>query len=55
MMLLKQNPLPYFARYPEADVLTSTDQVVPTAVDDRLAIWQQGENSEKVSVSISIS
>lgn len=40
---MKQNPLPYFARFPEADVLTSSDQVIPTVVDDRLDIWQQGE------------
>lgn len=49
-MLLKQNPLPYIARYPEADVLTSSDQVVPTVVDDRLDIWQQGEVCIKASV-----
>lgn len=42
VILLKQNPLPYLARFPEADVLTSTDQVVPTVSDDRLDIWQQG-------------
>lgn len=42
-MLLEQNPLPYLARYPEADVLTSTDQVTPTVTDDRLDLWQQGE------------
>lgn len=42
-MLLEQNPLPYLARFPGADVLTSSDQVVPTVVDDRLDIWQQGE------------
>lgn len=38
-----QNPLPYLARYPEADVLTSSDQVVPTVVDDRLDKWNEGE------------
>lgn len=43
-LLLKQNPLPYLARYPKADVLTSSDQVVPTVVDDRLEIWQEGED-----------
>lgn len=47
IVFLEQNPLPYFARYPEADVLTSTDQVVPTVVDDRLDIWQQGENYDE--------
>lgn len=40
-MVWLKNPLPYLARYPEADVLTSTDQVVPTVADDRLDIWQQ--------------
>ncbi|CAN1804057.1 Arabinosyltransferase XEG113 [Linum perenne] len=40
-MVWFKNPLPYLARYPEADVLTSSDQVVPTVTDDRLEIWQQ--------------
>ncbi|KAK3007088.1 hypothetical protein RJ639_016139 [Escallonia herrerae] len=40
-MVWIKNPLPYLARFPEADVLTSTDQVVPTVIDDRLDIWQQ--------------
>ena len=49
---LKQNPLPYFARYPGADVLTSTDQVIPTVVDDRLDIWQQGEVCSKTRFTV---
>lgn len=40
-MVWLKNPLPYLARFPGADVLTSSDQVVPTVVDDRLDIWQQ--------------
>ncbi|KAH7519149.1 hypothetical protein FEM48_Zijuj08G0005100 [Ziziphus jujuba var. spinosa] len=40
-MVWLKNPLPYLARYPKADVLTSSDQVVPTVVDDRLDIWQE--------------
>ncbi|WCJ29003.1 xyloglucanase 113 [Euphorbia peplus] len=40
-MVWLKNPLPYLARYPHADVLTSSDQVVPTVVDDRLDIWQE--------------
>ncbi|KAF4357361.1 hypothetical protein F8388_023540 [Cannabis sativa] len=40
-MVWLKNPLPYLARYPEADVLTSSDQVVPTVVDDSLDRWQQ--------------
>lgn len=40
-MVWLKDPLPYFARYPDADVLTSSDQVVPTVVDDSLDLWQQ--------------
>ncbi|OAY24261.1 arabinosyltransferase XEG113 isoform X1 [Manihot esculenta] len=40
-MVWLKNPLPYLAHYPDADVLTSSDQVVPTVVDDRLDIWQE--------------
>lgn len=40
-MVWLKNPLPYFARFPGADVLTSSDQVTPTVVDDKLDIWQQ--------------
>ncbi|CAI9094971.1 OLC1v1030816C1 [Oldenlandia corymbosa var. corymbosa] len=40
-MVWLKNPLPYLARYPEADVLTSTDQLVPTVVDDSLDRWEQ--------------
>ncbi|EPS68350.1 hypothetical protein M569_06419, partial [Genlisea aurea] len=35
-MIWLKNPLPYLARYPEADVLTSSDQVAPTVGDDQL-------------------
>ncbi|KAJ4950209.1 hypothetical protein NE237_027041 [Protea cynaroides] len=40
-MVWLKNPLPYLARYPEADILTSTDQVIPTVVDDRLENWRE--------------
>lgn len=40
-MVWLKNPLPYLARFPGADVLSSSDQVVPTVLDDRLDIWQQ--------------
>ncbi|GLT91371.1 hypothetical protein SLE2022_092620 [Rubroshorea leprosula] len=40
-MVWLKNPFPYLARYPDADVLTSSDQVVATVTDDRLDIWQQ--------------
>ncbi|KAL6533679.1 hypothetical protein OROHE_013512 [Orobanche hederae] len=40
-MVWLKNPIPYLGRFPEADVLTSTDQVSPTVVDDRLDDWRQ--------------
>ncbi|KAG5524514.1 hypothetical protein RHGRI_031245 [Rhododendron griersonianum] len=40
-MVWLKNPLPYLSRFPEADVLTSTDSVVPTVADDKLDVWQQ--------------
>ncbi|CAJ2646858.1 unnamed protein product [Trifolium pratense] len=40
-MVWLKNPLPYLARYPGADVLTSSDQVIPTVVDDSLEVWKE--------------
>ncbi|KAL8150611.1 hypothetical protein V2J09_020419 [Rumex salicifolius] len=45
-----KNPLPYLARYPEADILTSTDQVVPTVFDDRLDSWQQVNSPYNIGI-----
>ncbi|GKU96065.1 hypothetical protein SLEP1_g9345 [Rubroshorea leprosula] len=42
-MVWLKNPLPYLAQCPDADVLTSSDQVSPTVTDDRLCIWQQAK------------
>jgi hypothetical protein len=41
-MVWLKNPLPYLARYPHADLLTSSDQVIPTVTDDSLENWRQG-------------
>ncbi|CAL9195932.1 unnamed protein product [Musa hybrid cultivar] len=41
-MVWLKNPLPYFARFPEADMLTSSDQIRPTTTDDSLEVWQNG-------------
>jgi hypothetical protein len=38
---LQQNPLPYFERFPSADVLTSSDEVVNSVDDDSLEIWDR--------------
>lgn len=44
-MIVEQSPLPYLAHYPEADVLTSSDQVIPTVVDDSLEKWEEGDQN----------
>ncbi|KAF6158859.1 hypothetical protein GIB67_012502 [Kingdonia uniflora] len=49
-MVWLKNPLPYFSRFPEADILTSTDQVVTTVVDDRLENWQQVSADSNIGI-----
>ncbi|OVA18359.1 Reticulon [Macleaya cordata] len=49
-MVWLKNPLPYFARFPGADVLTSTDQVIPTVIDDRLENWQQVSGAYNIGI-----
>ncbi|KAG7024727.1 Arabinosyltransferase [Cucurbita argyrosperma subsp. argyrosperma] len=50
----EKNPLPYLARYPEADVLSSSDQVIPTVVDDKLDIWNEGKVLNILNSSMNI-
>ncbi|KAI5083262.1 hypothetical protein GOP47_0003005 [Adiantum capillus-veneris] len=40
-MVWMKNPLPYFARFPRADVLVSSDQVASSVDDDQLEVWEQ--------------
>ncbi|XP_042502286.1 arabinosyltransferase XEG113-like, partial [Macadamia integrifolia] len=49
-MVWLKNPLPFLARYPEADILTSTDQVIPTVVDDRLENWQEASAAYNIGI-----
>ncbi|XP_068634406.1 arabinosyltransferase XEG113-like [Aristolochia californica] len=49
-MVWLKNPLPYLARFPRADVLTSSDQVIPTVVDDSLEIWQQVSGALNIGI-----
>uniref|UniRef100_A0A7C9E571 Nucleotide-diphospho-sugar transferase domain-containing protein n=1 Tax=Opuntia streptacantha TaxID=393608 RepID=A0A7C9E571_OPUST len=49
-MVWLKNPLPYFARFPEADVLTSTDQLIPTVVDDSLDVWQEVTGAYNIGI-----
>lgn len=44
-LLLQQNPLPYFERFPSADVLTSSDEVVNSVDDDSLEIWDRSKHA----------
>ncbi|XP_078445651.1 arabinosyltransferase XEG113-like isoform X2 [Wolffia australiana] len=39
-MVWLKNPMPYLARFPEADILSSTDALVPTVTDDSLEDWK---------------
>lgn len=36
-----QDPFPYFERFPDADILTSSDEVVNSVDDDRLEFYGQ--------------
>ncbi|KAL3512747.1 hypothetical protein ACH5RR_025464 [Cinchona calisaya] len=45
-----KNPLPYLARYPEADILVSTDQLIPTVVDDSLDNWTQVDAAYNIGI-----
>lgn len=49
-MVWLKNPLPYLARFSEADVLTSSDQVIPTVTDDSLEVWQQVTGAYNVGI-----
>ncbi|KAG4941042.1 hypothetical protein AAZX31_16G099800 [Glycine max] len=49
-MVWLKNPLPYLARYPEADVLTSSDQVIPTVVDDSLENWPEVSGAYNIGI-----
>ncbi|KAM0935261.1 putative nucleotide-diphospho-sugar transferase [Dioscorea sansibarensis] len=49
-MVRLKNPLPYLARFPEADVLTSSDQVIPTVTDDSLDLWQQVSGAYNIGI-----
>ncbi|KAI4327901.1 hypothetical protein L6164_020310 [Bauhinia variegata] len=49
-MVWLKNPLPYLARYPEADILTSSDQVIPTVIDDSLESWQEVTGAYNIGI-----
>lgn len=49
-MVWLKNPLPYLARFAEADLLTSSDQVIPTVTDDSLEVWQQVSGAYNIGI-----
>ncbi|XP_020596119.1 arabinosyltransferase XEG113 isoform X2 [Phalaenopsis equestris] len=49
-MVWLKNPLPYLARFPEADLFTSSDQVIPTVTDDSLEVWQQVSGAYNIGI-----
>ncbi|KAJ4780116.1 Nucleotide-diphospho-sugar transferase family protein [Rhynchospora pubera] len=49
-MVWLKNPLPYIARYPDADILTSSDQVIPTITDDSLEVWQEVTGAYNIGI-----
>lgn len=40
---MTQDPFPYFERFPDADILTSSDEVVNSVEDDKLEKWERCE------------
>ncbi|XP_020092200.1 arabinosyltransferase XEG113 isoform X2 [Ananas comosus] len=49
-MVWLKNPLPYLARFPDADVLTSSDQVIPTVTDDSLESWKEVTGAYNIGI-----
>ncbi|KAL5210371.1 hypothetical protein ABZP36_005994 [Zizania latifolia] len=49
-MVWLKNPLPYLARYPDADLLTSSDQVIPTVTDDSLENWREVTGAYNIGI-----
>ncbi|CAL4917748.1 unnamed protein product [Urochloa decumbens] len=49
-MVWLKNPLPYLARYPDADLLTSSDQVIPTVTDDSLENWREVSGAFNIGI-----
>ncbi|GIL83523.1 hypothetical protein Vretimale_10343 [Volvox reticuliferus] len=47
-----KNPIPYFHRYPEADILTSTDQLSPTVKDDSLEQFPHAGSAFNIGIML---
>eukprot|EP00271_Cylindrocystis_brebissonii_P007994 TRINITY_DN219_c0_g1_i1.p1 TRINITY_DN219_c0_g1~~TRINITY_DN219_c0_g1_i1.p1 ORF type:complete len:733 (-),score=136.76 TRINITY_DN219_c0_g1_i1:483-2681(-) len=49
-MVWLQNPLPWLRRWPNADVVTSTDEVVRTVDDDGLERWDRAHAAYNIGI-----
>lgn len=49
-MVWMKNPLPYFAKFPRADVLVSSDEVASSVDDDQLEVWQEAHGAYNIGI-----
>ncbi|KAH6556170.1 hypothetical protein KP509_1Z199100 [Ceratopteris richardii] len=49
-MVWTKNPLPYLARFPTADVLVSSDQLVNSVDDDQLENWERAPGAYNIGI-----
>ncbi|CAK0784493.1 hypothetical protein CVIRNUC_007697 [Coccomyxa viridis] len=47
-----KDPLPYMAKYPEADILTSSDHLRNTTGDDGLEIWPDSASAANIGIML---
>lgn len=45
-----QDPFPYFERFPDADILTSSDEVVHSVEDDKLENWEKSWGAYNIGI-----
>ncbi|GLI67694.1 hypothetical protein VaNZ11_011960 [Volvox africanus] len=51
-VLWLRNPLPYFDRYPEADILTSSDSTFATVPDEQLERWPEAGAAANIGIML---
>lgn len=47
-----RNPIPYFQRYPEADILTSSDHLANTVDDESLERWPEAASAANIGIML---
>ncbi|GLC76877.1 hypothetical protein PLESTF_001850700 [Pleodorina starrii] len=51
-VLWLRNPLPYFQRFPEADILTSSDSTFATVPDEQLERWPEAGAAANIGIML---